>query len=120
MDDKLRDLIHAAYADCNGMHEKGVERNLDFKAPKSVGGAEAMGLMDACCPYGYNGFNSEVMAEVVKKFGDNAAYTIAREGSPCLYIKPVNRVWLNRDESILKLADEVSFEPSGTFRLWWD
>ena len=119
MSKKIKNEVMRAYGDCHdaGNPEK---RNLDFKATASVNGAEFVSIMSAACPHGYNEFNADAATKVVALFGDDAEYTIGREGSPVVYIKTAKRVWLDRDVLVNRLADEASYEGNGVFRLWWD
>jgi hypothetical protein len=72
--------------------------------------ADAVKLVKAGMPEGYNEFNAEVLA----KLPDDAQIQFAREYSPCIYVKGTKP-----NKSALK-ADEVSKEPDGMFRVWWD
>lgn len=110
----------AAYSDC---HEEGIdqERDLNFKASHAVSGASFVDILKRCCPQGYNGMDAAAIENVRALFGDDAEYVVAREGSPCVYVKVNSRVWLDRAVVLQDLrADEVSFEGNNVFRIWWD
>ena len=72
--------------------------------------ADAVKLVKAGMPEGYNEFNAEVLA----KLPDDAQIQFAREYSPCIYVKGTKP-----SKAALK-ADEISKEDDGTFRVWWD
>lgn len=107
----------SAYSDCH--QEKGyASRDLNFKAVASVAGPYLLELMGRAVPEGYNGFTVEgALQRLVDACGPKAKYYIAREGSPCIYVKVPKgtRVlfWCTN-------ADEVSLEADGTLRFWWD
>lgn len=71
---------------------------------------DAVKLVKAGLPNGYNEFNAEVLA----KLPDDAQIQFAREYSPCIYVKGTKP-----SKAALK-ADEISKEEDGTFRVWWD
>lgn len=108
-----------AFQDCHNETVPG-ERNLDFKASASVDGATLREIVKRAVPGGYNDFNESVLEKVFGVFGEESQYTIAREGSPAIYVRPFGRVWINRTENLSHLADEVSYEEDGSIRLWWD
>lgn len=110
--------VFKAYSDCHTASMEG--RELNFRASEAVDGETLKATMSVAVPDGYNGFDESAVDRVVEFFGPDAEYIIARESSVCLYVKPANRVWLKRGQTVDRLADEVSFEPDGTFRLWWD
>lgn len=115
MEQKLIPIINA-YSDCNGAK---APRNLKFRS-EPLSAADLTTIMPLAVPDGYNEFDPIVsIKKLIKYFGAEASYCIAREGSVCIYVKPVQRLWLNRSKPRIG-ADEVSFEPDGYFRLWWD
>lgn len=116
--DVVRNETLGAYSDCNELSK--AERNLEFKASLPVSGDEFVEIMREATPDGYNDFNADAAQRVVFFFGSDAHYVIAREGSPCVYVKPVKRSWFGRGVNIASLADEVSYEGAGIFRVWWD
>lgn len=113
--------VAEAYADClpENVETEGLSRNLNYFATAPVSAS-------ALHPYllligEYNGFRpARVFEDIRTVFGEDAVVFIAREGSPCLYVRPKSRVWFSR--GIPKLScDEFSFEADlGIFRLWWD
>jgi hypothetical protein len=117
MKNVLQEVL-VAYKDAHEIPVSG-ERNLNFKASAPVDAATFLEIMKQATPGGYNAFDEDAARRVVTLFQD-AEYTIAREGSPAVYVKPKTRVWLDRQYDIRDLADEVSFEKDGTFRIWWD
>ena len=113
-----------AYNDCHNVREDGIgpERSLDFKASKPLNGTEFALLMTEAIggsDGGYNEFTTDTIKKLVDYFGLESEYTIARESSVCVYIKPKDKsknipFWPLR-------VDEVSYDvKSKTFRLWWD
>ena len=114
-----------AYADCNGLEDAGVERNLDFTnflLPLKANALKA--LCKECCPNGYNSFDSTAVEKITKVFGKDANYFFGRESSPCIYVKPnetSRRTWIEDLSNLTEIADEVSFEHTlGMFRIWFD
>jgi hypothetical protein len=81
-----------------------------WREDKFVSKADAVKLVKAGMPGGYNEFN----AEVLTKLPDDAQIQFAREYSPCIYVKGTKP-----SKAALK-ADEISKEDDGTFRVWWD
>jgi hypothetical protein len=110
----LAELV-TAFADCNGTGSD--RRQLDYRAAVPVDGEGLLRAFALACPEGYNACGLESMERVIKTFGPEARYFLGREGSVALYVAvPVHaRIWLNRFD-----ADEISLEPCGLFRLWWD
>lgn len=116
--DFVRNETLAAYSDCNDLSVG--DRNLKFKASFPVSGTALKAIMRGAVPDGYNDFDEKAVERLVELFGEEAHYVIAREGSVCIYVKPLKRVWVSRAIEIGKLADEVSYEGAGIFRVWWD
>jgi hypothetical protein len=117
----LRDVsainsIIQAYSDCNDVEG---ERDLGFKSARYFDGPTALAIVSVAIPDGYNAFDSSVMAELVEAF-PKAVFTIAREGSVCIYVHLGQRLWLNRGAQAFSKVDEFSVEADGTLRLWWD
>lgn len=109
---KVEKEIMAAYADCWMDGEAGYKRrNLQFKSNTFVSLPDAKRIVAKAIPQGYNEFN----AAVLDKFPDYAKFKIAREGSPCLYVK--GRLLPNRE---CVGADEMNDQSDGTTRFWWD
>jgi len=85
------------------------ERKLNFRASAPVTRDEAAEIMAAACPGGYNEFK----ASLIKKLPPESMVTLAREGSPCIYVAG----------TITKIpgmkADEWHNE-KGETRIWWD
>lgn len=109
-----------AYQD-NHEEQVGGERNTNFKATHGVTGQEFVQIINRCNPNGYNEFDAIAAENVRALFGDEAEYTIARESSVCIYVKPKGKVCLNRKVRLTDLkADELSYEGEGVFRIWWD
>lgn len=116
----IRMEVLTAYADCHEVKVKG-ERNLSYLASRAVGGKEFVTLMNEALPGGYNDFDLDAAERVVNAFGEDAKYTIAREGSVCVYVKPKKVLDSIREGIQLgRLADEFSYQGDGVFRLWWD
>ncbi len=111
----LAELI-TAFADCNGTGSD--RRSLDYRAAVPVDGEGLLRAFALACPEGYNDCTQIVMGRIVELFGPDARYFLGREGSVALYVayKPDDKpLWLSRIR-----ADEITLEPSGLFRLWWD
>lgn len=119
-----------AYADC---HDGLVEtRELNFFSKRPLNGKRLIEILAKVIPHGYNAFDADSVKAVVEAFGEHSTYFVAREGSPCIYVRPQDdpkqpgaHVWIGEHGKAAcvtdDLADEVSFEPAlGMFRLWWD
>lgn len=100
-------------------------RNLHFRASKPVNGKEFVKLADEVIGE-YNNFNKKTAEAVVKFFGADAEYTIAREGSACVYVSPHKAMKLElkkgHQNSQAKLfdADEFGLDTTNSYRIWWD
>ncbi len=116
--DKVRLEVLQAYSDCNEQN-KG-ERNLKFKASEPVGGEALISIMKEAVLVGYNEFSEKSTKHLVSVFGENAQYTIAREGSVCIYVKPAKGERTSIDGFCAGDYDECSIEDDGLLRLWWD
>jgi hypothetical protein len=114
---KIYSEIIQAYSDCN---ETDGERNLDYFASQALSAEDLKEITPKAIPDGYNGFDSiKSIEKLVEVFGDAAEYYMAREGSVCIYIKPLRNIWL-RDLKELR-ADEILYCPiKQMFRIWWD
>lgn len=116
---QVADVIYSilqAYSDCCDIDG---ERDLGFKASMALDAETASSVLAVAVPDGYNAFDSSVFAEVVEAF-PKATFTIAREGSVCVYVNLGTRVWLSRGVQPFLKVDELSVETDGTLRLWWD
>lgn len=123
--DRGVERVLSAYSDCIDEIVSGfdkIERNLNFFEVEPFEFKRALDVMAAAVPNGYNDFEVDlVFKKIADVFGTDCQIFVARESSVCLYVKPTGRVWLNRDEKLQTLADEVSFDSTiGAFRLWWD
>lgn len=109
--------ILAAYSD---LHKDLLSdhRNLNFIELDSLDAKNFL-LIGKIIP-SYNEFNGNTTPQkLIDLFGE-AEYLVAREGSPCFYIKP-KHLWLGRGQDFESVADEVSFEGTlGMFRVWFD
>jgi hypothetical protein len=116
---KISAEVLKAYADCHVSRYKFDERSLTFRASGYLKGEEFRRLMKTAIGVGYNEFDEEIIDKLVNFFGESSHYTIARESSVCVYIKPKDKtknipMWPLR-------VDEVSYNvETGEFRLWWD
>jgi hypothetical protein len=118
--DWVYDEVMTAFADCHDREEFAAStRDLNFRASYSLNPRDTSRIMVEAIPDGYNDYNQEVLLQVLNIIGKNARYYIAREGSPCLYIKPGRNVWGSDFSKLERLADEVSIGNNG-LRLWWD
>jgi hypothetical protein len=125
---RLAESVAAAYSDClpeNVMPPKysdyGTGRNLSYLAPDTVKLKDSAFLFKIIGQY--NGFDPKTaLHELIDVFGEEAEVRIAREGSPCVYIKATHNIWLGRRSKVdVITADEFSFDPEhGAFRVWWD
>jgi hypothetical protein len=108
-----------AYSDACGV--KG-DRNLHFKAPRTVSVTRAAEIMRQAVPDSYNEFTADLI-DKIGTVAPKARVTLAREMSVCLYLKDskesLQKVMDLHDENALR-ADECDLEPDGTLRLWWD
>lgn len=110
--------IMAAYADCHGdrpFEETSKERNLSFRSPTPLFRDEAIEIMRAAVPDGYNNFN----ADLLKLLPNDCMITIARESSVCIYTTAKVNTRLQEKLG----ADECGYEgdaQAGETRLWWD
>lgn len=108
-----------AYADCNNRENRGVERNLSFRASEPVSPADAVKIMAkalACRKdeKGYNDFRPELLERLPK----DSQVWLAREGSVCVYFK--TPTVLMKGFQDLMAADEWDPAKNGETRLWWD
>lgn len=124
-----------AYADCavgevlnlpgNVQHEL---RKLDWRSPYYLPVPLACAAMSAAVQ-NYNEFSIKSLAAIARLF-HSSEMLIAREGSPCVYIKTgetysnvdTGRINPHELSSLRRLtgADEASIEKDGVLRLWWD
>jgi len=102
--------VALAYADCWD-YDNG-KRNLDFKG--AYCNADTF-LQQAEFTGAYNEFDMVTANALVKYFGKNAQYRLAREGSVCVYIKGYTRCPSYGSFD----ADEID-EENKEIRLWWD
>jgi hypothetical protein len=122
--DQIKIQAMRAYGDCNKMGH--AVRNTNWRSSHTVSALQFVQLIEACIgPEGYNNFTIET-AKLLAAAAPNARYTLAREGSVCVYIKAslAERVALSICDHG---ADEFGsgrvyggLEPDGTLRLWWD
>jgi len=110
-----------AYADCvNENNDR--SRCLSFRMRRSVNLNQLVALFQTATPGGYNAFEPSALIALGEVFGEKARYFGAREGSVCIYVKPANSTWigdLKQLQNDLEI-DEVTVEPNGEIRLWWD
>lgn len=100
-----------AYIDCNSKLDWELAskiRNLNFLAPYPVNKEEAINIMKAAVPIGYNSFKAEILAKLPK----DSQIKLAREGSVCVYVKTKH--------SIPKLKENERSVHNGWIRIWWD
>lgn len=107
--------VMKAYADCNGNEPFEVTqhiRNLSFKASAPVDRNEACRIMRKAVPGGYNEFSGAFL--LLLPVG--SMVTIAREGSPAVYVTPLVPNVIPK-----MMSDEwySDFE-TGTTRIWWN
>lgn len=113
-----------AYSDCQP-EDMGLERDLNYFDKCPVNADEIILIMAASIPDGYNGFDPNKSTKaIVDVFGGDSKYFVAREGSPCIYVKPTKgNIWLSETRSKMQDigADEILFDADlGMFRIWWD
>ncbi len=109
--------ILQVYADSHD--DLNCERDLDFISINPINGDDLIRIMSKIVPH-YNYFEGQKSCEqLVKMFGRDAAYFVAREGSVCIYVKPSRKLtWLNRQKLD---CDEFSYDcDENKFRVWWD
>lgn len=113
--------VARAYADCHDKIDFGPDtRNLNFRPKSWVSPEEALRIIERYIPDGYNEFNAKVVAEIFEILKP-ARVQIARENSPCLYLKPKIRWWFRTLALLAPLPiDGKSIEADGTLRLWFD
>ena len=105
--------ISRAYADCYRNDPYAMqERNLHFRCSVELSPPEVYEVMTRFVP-GYNEFTPELVLNLP---GD-AAVTVAREYSVCLYVRTAADLSTQADE--LK-ADELDQSEPGVWRIWWD
>lgn len=116
------ELLNIGQAQCYKL------RNLDFKASKWLPVPLGCLAMVTACGW-YNEFNAVSLAHVSRLF-QSGMMQIAREGSPCIYIKvggtfshvpvgDINPPMLEQIRTMIA-ADEVSMEEPGLLRVWFD
>lgn len=111
--------VHRVYADC----WKGgpALRNLDFAASYPVSRDDAYKIMGSAVEGGYNDFDFRLLNHIE----DDAEIVIARESSPCIYLKGApNRLRkLKADECFnyynVKFATNETLQKF-RYRIWWD
>ena len=107
--------IMDAYADSQNRPEKeGYRvRNLNFRAAQPVSRDVAKAILNEAIPHGYN----EFQAELIGLLPEDAQVTIAREGSPCIYVKGK----LDKNLQGKMKTDEFDYEAGADeTRIWWD
>lgn len=109
MNQRVKKEVMEAYSDFHDS-KNSKKRNLNFLASGDVSRDEAYKIMKSAVPEGYNGFSPEL----IKRFPADARFTIAREGSVCLYVRGEG---LPIGDTVL--ADECS-ESGEEVRYWWD
>ena len=94
-----------AFCDCQD--DSRGERNLTYRAFRTVPADVAVKIMALACPHGYNEFKADVLAKV------KGNILLAREYSVCIYVTPgaVAEHELGEDE--YNIVD-------GRLRIWWD
>ena len=95
-----------AYKDANDLCRYG-DRNLNFRAFRTVPAAVAAKIMVLACPQGYNEFNAYLLGKI------KGQVLLAREYSPCVYVSP-NAVAEH------KLSEDEYNVMDGKLRIWWD
>lgn len=114
MNKKIELEVMKAYSDCTDKNfERAIKtRNLDFKASEPVMRDEAIRIMKKAIPGGYNLFE----ADILKAIPADREIVIAREGSPCVYVKGDE---LSASVGHSMTCDELTFDFNET-RIWWD
>lgn len=123
--------VLAAYADCHGSEQQrnlGYDtRSLRFRSRDWLPVSEAMPIFDeALGRAGYNDFCAELLALLPA----GAQVQIAREDSPCIYVKgnpfaiapeDAKAYGKNAKAHPQFEANEISYDPAtDCTRLWWD
>ena len=106
----IHNEVMQAYADAHMSDynkARGI-RKLNFLASESVSAVKALTILKDAIPNGYNGFRYNLLS----LFPSDTQVIIAREGSPCLYVKGKK---LPSQESLN--ADEYDRQPDGTVRI---
>ncbi len=119
--DTISSAVRKAYADCTDYDRltgaatpKAMStRNINFRSAQPVGRDEAIAIMAAAIPDGYNEFD----ARLLWALPISSQVTIAREGSVCIYVKGQ----LPEELAFALRADELSYDPTADeTRIWWD
>ncbi|KKM89105.1 hypothetical protein LCGC14_1251980 [marine sediment metagenome] len=91
-------------------------RNLSFKASQPIGPGELSDVLAIIGPY--NSFGPAPVALAIQGADPKATIWVAREGSPCLYIRTTAPAAMRA--TLLRVeADEIGTE-DGVIRAWWD
>lgn len=85
-------------------------RNLNFKASAPVTRDEAVRIMAKAAPGGYNEFD----VKLLKLLPKGSMVTIAREGSPAVYVTPAI------ETPIVAMKADKWDTTDGVSRIWWD
>jgi hypothetical protein len=114
MNTTIADAVRQAYSDCHPRDDNPLQdRNLNFRAAAAVPLADAVEILAAAVPDGYNNFQ----AANLKLLPPACQVVIAREGSVCIYVEGQ----LTAHDAFGLEADEFSFDPdSNETRIWWD
>jgi hypothetical protein len=116
--------ILTAYADC---HEcigfEDAERDLNFFCELPLKAEQLKGVFQVVTPNGYNNFDADKSSDLLTEVFGDSEYFIAREGSPCVYIRPKSgNIWFRAEElDLMSNCDEFSYDADKKmFRVWWD
>ena len=93
------------------------QRTLDWRSTEWLSVRDAVMKFRAYCPE-YNEFTAERLW-MLQDISDTVEIQPARENSVCIYVR--NATYEEVDKVAPQLmCDEVSEEPDGTIRVWWD
>lgn len=117
------DQIKEAYADAwekqDNWNSAVARRNLKFRSSQWYTPDEFYAIMRQAIPQGYNEYNTDRVYGVFANGLSDIEIQIARESSPCLYIRGNSDTLKKLQRNKQLRANEADIE-SGILRLWWD
>jgi hypothetical protein len=110
IENQIRAEVERAYCDARIPWGQAKDRRqLMFKASMPVAKGEAIRIMRAMVPGGYNGFDADLLAMLPPQ----SRVTLAREYSVCVYVTPPVKPIAAMKASEWDTKDGVT-------RIWWD
>jgi putative intracellular protease/amidase len=119
---KVFEAIMEAFADCHmdDMDKAFSLRNLDFKAEHSISLEALTAILPKAIPTGYNDFDAAHVCKVLADAKVDCMFTVAREGSPCLWVHGSDKELTRVSRLVAKLRADSATKQEGALRIWWD